>query len=285
MFVLTGAVMISFSSVFVELANVGPTVSAFYRMFFGGAILLGIALFKNQSLWKSNKTFWFAVSCGLLFAVDLIFWHRSILFIGPGLATLMGNFQVFFLTLAGVLFMKEHFGWRLMVAIPLAIVGLYLIVGINWAQAGPDFKVGVWLGLATAVCYASYLLVLQRSQRLTDKLGLIPNMAVISLVAALILGLSVLVIGGESFAIPDAQSWFSLVGLGIMGQVLGWVLISKGLPDLNASVVGLVLLVQPSLAFVWDILFFGRPTTSIEIVGALIALGAIYLGSVSGKKG
>jgi len=94
-----------------------------------------------------------------------------------------------------------------------------------------------------------------------------------------------LVIGGESFAIPDAQSWFSLVGLGIMGQVLGWVLISKGLPDLNASVVGLVLLVQPSLAFVWDILFFGRPTTSIEIVGALIALGAIYLGSVSGKKG
>ena len=282
---MAGAVMISFSSVFVEWANVGPSVSAFYRMFFGGAILLIIALYRKQQLWKNKTTFWFAVACGLLFAVDLIFWHRSILFIGPGLATLMGNFQVFFLTLAGVLFMNERFGWRLGVSIPLAILGLYLIVGIDWGQAGDDFRAGVWLGLATAVSYAAYLLVLQRSQRQTDKLGLIPNIAVISLVGALVLGVAVLAAGNESFVIPDVQSWLSLVGLGVMGQVLGWVLISKGLPDLNASVAGLVLLVQPALAFVWDILFFARPTTSVEIAGAFIALGAIYLGSVSGKKG
>lgn len=276
--------MVSFSSIFVELANVGPTVSAFYRMLFGGLILLAIALIKYQRLWKSSKTFWFAASCGLLFAIDLIFWHRSILFIGPGLATLMGNLQVFFLTFAGVLFMKERLGWRLLVAIPLAILGLYLIVGIDWAQASTDFKAGVWLGLATAVAYAAYLLVLQRSRRRTGKLALISNMAVISLVAAFALGCTVLVLGNESFVIPDAQSWFSLVGLGIMGQVLGWVLISKGLPELDASVAGLVLLVQPALAFIWDIIFFNRPTTSIEIMGALIALGAIYLGSVSGKR-
>lgn len=276
--------MVSFSGVFVELAHVGPTVSGFYRMLFGGSILLVIALFRNQRLWNGSKTFWFAAACGLLFAIDLFFWHRCVLILGPGLATLLGNFQVFFLTLVGVLFLKERFGWRLTISIPLAIFGLYLIVGINWAQAGADFKTGVWLGLATAVSYAAYLLVLQRSQQRSVKLALIPNMAVISLVAAMILGFTVLIQGGESFVIPDVQSWFSLVGLGIMGQVLGWVLISKGLPDLNASVAGLVLLVQPALAFVWDILFFSRPTTSIEIIGALIALGAIYLGSVSGKK-
>jgi len=42
--------------------------------------------------------------------------------------------------------------------------------------------------------------------------------------------------------------------------------------------VGLILLLQPALAFVWDILFFGRPTRAVELVGAAITLGAIYLG-------
>ena len=44
---------------------------------------------------------------------------------------------------------------------------------------------------------------------------------------------------------------------------------------------GLALLLQPTLSFVWDVLFFGRPMQPIEIAGAAIALFAIYLGSRS----
>ncbi|MCX6832762.1 MAG: hypothetical protein NT028_11655 [candidate division Zixibacteria bacterium] len=48
---------------------------------------------------------------------------------------------------------------------------------------------------------------------------------------------------------------------------------------ISASRVGLILLLQPTLAFVWDVLFFKRPTTELEGVGAVIALAAIYLGT------
>lgn len=45
---IAGAVMISFSAVFVKLVSVSPATSAFYRMLFGGLILLGIVLWRRE---------------------------------------------------------------------------------------------------------------------------------------------------------------------------------------------------------------------------------------------
>ncbi len=145
---------------------------------------------------------------------------------------------------------------------------------------------GVLYGLLTALSYALYILTLRKSQSAGYELrfSLIPNMMWISLMSAAILGLTVVVEPGAHFAIPDLQTWAALIGLGIVGQVLGWVSISKGLPQVNASVAGLALLLQPALAFGWDILFFDRPTTTLEYVGAAIVLAAIYLGATKTKK-
>lgn len=285
-YIIFGAAMVSFTSVLVELSNVGPTVSAFYRMFFGGLILLAIAVIKKDRLWFGLKNLAIPFVCAFLFSMDLFFWHRSINFVGPGLATILGNMQVFFVALLAVIFLKEKLGWRLLVAIPVAVVGLFMIVRTGWGQEGGRVQMGVLYGLLTALSYALYILVLRKSQSSGYKLrfSLIPNMMWISLMSAVILGITVVVEPEAHFAIPDLQTWAALIGLGVMGQVLGWVFISKGLPSVNASVAGLALLLQPALAFGWDILFFARPTTVLEYVGAAIVLAAIYLGATKSKK-
>jgi drug/metabolite transporter (DMT)-like permease len=43
---------------------------------------------------------------------------------------------------------------------------------------------------------------------------------------------------------------------------------------------GFILLLQPALAFVWDVLLFQRPTSLVNWAGVFIVLVAIYLGSV-----
>ncbi len=86
-------------------------------------------------------------------------------------------------------------------------------------------------------------------------------------------------IQGESFVIPDLTSWGAMIGYGVICQAIAWLIISKSLPRLRASLVGLILLLQPILAFIWDITLFSRPTTIYEIAGVVIALIAIYLGS------
>ncbi|MEW5995163.1 MAG: EamA family transporter, partial [Candidatus Zixiibacteriota bacterium] len=59
-----------------------------------------------------------------------------------------------------------------------------------------------------------------------------------------------------------------------------WWAIASSLPKINASRSGLALLLQPVLATVWGVLFFGEYLTPIQIAGALITLAAIYVGSV-----
>lgn len=284
-YIVFGAAMVSFTSVLVELAHVGPTVSAFYRMLFGGVILLAITVVRGDRLWFGIKSLAIPFLCAFLFSLDLFFWHRSIIYVGPGLATILGNMQVFFVALLAVLFLKERLGWRLIVAIPLAVLGLILIIQTDWGQQGGEVEMGVLYGLLTAFSYALYILTLRKSQSAEQKLkySLFANMAWISLMSAVLLGITVLIEPESHFVIPDMQTWGALIGLGIMGQVLGWVFISKGLPQVDASVGGLALLLQPALAFMWDIWFFDRPTTALEYVGAVIVLAAIYLGS-SKKK-
>jgi len=279
---IAGAVMLSFSAVFVKWAHVGPTIAGFYRMFFGALLLLGAILVKKERLYHGSHHLKTVFICGLLFALDITLWHRSIHFIGPGLSTLMANFQVFFLALFGMIILKEKSNWKFFVSIPTAILGLYLIVAPNWNALGGEYRAGVVLALLTAISYAAYILVLRNFQS-KFTVSALSTIGLVSLITAFILALEALVIN-ESFVIPDVQSWFALVGYGLFPQVLGWVLISKGLPKIEASRAGLILLLQPTFAFVWDILFFSRATTLLELLGALIALFAIYLGVTEKKE-
>jgi drug/metabolite transporter (DMT)-like permease len=70
-----------------------------------------------------------------------------------------------------------------------------------------------------------------------------------------------------------------LVAYALVAQVIGWVLIAGGLSRVPASTVALLLLLQPTLAFLWDVLFFSRPFGVQQAVGATVSMTAIYLGS------
>jgi len=72
--------------------------------------------------------------------------------------------------------------------------------------------------------------------------------------------------------------------LALFSQTIGWAVISNSLPRVVPSLAGLILLLQPALAFVWDVLFFDRPTTLVQWGGVLVTLCAIYLGMSSSPK-
>jgi drug/metabolite transporter (DMT)-like permease len=209
----------------------------------------------------------------------MVFWHRSIHYVGPGLATLLANFQVFLVAAAGVLFLKEKITKRLVLSIITALAGLYLIVAQDWSTTAGNYRAGVLMGLLAALSYTFYLFALRRTMVLPERLPLFANMAVMSLTSALFLYLAA-VFTGESLVIPRPVDWLWLLIYGLFCHSLGWILIATGMPQIPASKTGLILLMQPALAFVWDILIFARPTTAVEALGAIITLGAIYLGAV-----
>jgi drug/metabolite transporter (DMT)-like permease len=278
--VLCGAFLISFSGIFVKLADVSPTSSGFYRVFFGSAFLLCATIWYKDYKKLTPAELLLIIFCGFVFALDLFFWHESIMYIGPGLATLLGNFQVFLLAATGIFFFGEKGRPRFFAAIPLAITGLLLIVGLNWNNLENDYKIGIYFGLLTAVCYTAFLLSLRKIQS-NERHSQFSSLMIVSISCAIFLGIKMLHTG-DSFVIPNSKSLLALLGLGLFSQTIGWVLIANAMPKIRASFTGLILLLQPSLAFIWDVLFFSRPTNTLNWIGVFLTLTAIYMG-LTGK--
>jgi len=278
-----GATLISFSPVWVKLVSVSSTTSGFYRVFFGGIALAIFLLISRQRLQLSKRVWVVLAFSSIFFALDLWFWHRSINYIGPGLSTLLANFQVFFMMLAGLVLLRQAPKPIQLAAVPLALLGLSMIVGFDWRSLSADYRLGVVFGLLTAVAYAGYMLTMRAAR--VDSMHALPTreVALVSLASALILGASAFA-EGVSLTIPSYADAVWLLAYGLLSHCLGLLFIASSLPKVSTTEAGLALLLQPTLSFVWDVLFFARPMTATELAGAAIALVAIYLGSRQTSK-
>jgi len=275
--------MISFSPVWVKLVSVSPTTSGFYRVLFGSLALVLFLAVTRQRLQFSRRVWLILVFSCVLFALDLWFWHRSINYIGPGLSTLLANFQVFFMMLAGLVLLGQRPRPIQLIAVPLALFGLGMIVGFDWRSLPVDYRLGIIFGLLTAVAYAAYMLTMRAAR--TGSVHALPTreVAVVSIGSAMILGLSAMA-EGASLAIPTFADASFLLAYGLVSHCLGLLFIASSLPNVTTTEAGLALLLQPTLSFAWDVLFFARPMTAAELAGAAIALFAIYLGSRQSSK-
>ena len=179
---------------------------------------------------------------------------------------------------AGFIILRQPPSRLQLVAIPMALLGLSLIVGIDWRGLPEHYRTGILYGFGAAVTYAAYLLSMRRSRR--DSTNRVPSreIAVMSLMGAAMLGAAALV-EGESLAISSASDATWLACYGILSHGLGMLFITSSLPDVTTTQAGIALLLQPTLSFAWDVLFFARPLSPLELLGAAIALFAIYLGS------
>lgn len=279
--VFLGATCISFSAVFVRLCTVAPETSSFYRMLFGSLSLVLVCVLRRESITAPRIVFLFLGAASLLLCLDLVFWHYCIYLLGPGLATILANFHVFFMAPAGLLLFKERLSAGLIVGLPLALCGLALLVGISGGSIPDTALKGMALGLAASFWYAGYVLVLRQSQYLPKRLSPLGSVTVMTVGCAIIMAL-VLLAAGKSFVIPDVRNATALVAYGVFCQALGWLFLTLGLPRLPASLGAPVMLLQPGLAFVWDVIFFDRPVDTVILLGAVIALAGIYL-AVTGQ--
>jgi drug/metabolite transporter (DMT)-like permease len=70
----------------------------------------------------------------------------------------------------------------------------------------------------------------------------------------------------------------------LIAQVFGWLVIGRVMPKLAAGVLGLCLLLQPLLAYVWDALLFGARLTPVGMLGLGLSLAGIFLGLTRGQR-
>ena len=277
LFVLIGAFLISFSPVMVSMSDLQPTVSAFYRVFIGSIFLIFVILLNRSLYINSFSVNPYLILAGIFFALDLWFWHRSILYIGPGMSTLIANFQIFIIPLMSFFIFSMAPNKYQIIAIILGITGLYLTLGYGGSIDNENIKLGFMFGIMTALAYSAYILSLKKNNiEASHEISPLISLFYVSFISALILFI-VIKIEGVSMAINDSSNLYSMLTYGIICHVFGWYMIILGLKTVTATTAGIILISQPIFSLFWDYLFFSRHTTSIEIIGIAVVIIAMII--------
>jgi len=279
-----GAVCISFAPILVKLLGdgiVGLTAIAFWRTLSGAGILFLLAVVYRRKLALPGSVFPWALLAGFLFFLDLSIWHRSVMYAGAGLSTILANTQVFNTAVLSFLFFRERLTLRFWFSAVSAIIGVILLAGVIGEVSLSNVYIhGIVFGLITGVVYASYLVTLKASGRREIKPDILPFMAWTSLFSAFFLLIGSAFEEG-AFWPPTLYAIVVLFLLGLVVHALGWWAIFSSLSVIPASRAGLILLLQPTLATIWGWMIFSEELTALQLLGAGITIAAIYFGSVT----
>ena len=271
-----GAACISASAVLIKLANTGPATAAFYRCFFALPLLAVLAVLEQRSRgprpWRARGG---AVFAGLFLAIDLVLWNHAIADVGAGIATVLGNLQVLFVTAAAWALFHERPARRFLLALPVVLVGVVLVSGlVGTTQRGLHPLAGIEYGIGTSIAYACFLLILrQATSGAPHVAGPLAEATLGCAVGALLLGLT---FGGLSLRIPlPSLGW--LFVLAMTSQTAGWLLITSSLPRLPAAISSLLLLLQPAASIVLAAVVLAERPSPLQLGGAVLVCGGVLL--------
>ena len=280
---VAGALAIAFSAILFRKADVAPATGAVFRCLLALPALGVLA-------WREDRRFGprgladrrLAAVAGVLFAVDLIFWHAAVDAVGAGLGTVLGNVQVVLVPLAAWAVLSERPAVRGLVALPVVLAGVVLISGVLGDDAyGDDPALGVVYGLITSVAYTGFILVLRHGNRdVRRPAGPLFDATLVSAVGAALGG----AVAGDLDWSPPLAALGWLLLLALSSQVVGWLLISVSLPRLPAATTSLLLTLQPVGSVVFSVLLLDEDPSSAQLAGVALVVVAIVVATVSRRS-
>ncbi|HIM92988.1 MAG: hypothetical protein CXX69_04420 [Candidatus Thalassarchaeum betae] len=285
---LAGAVAISFSPVFYVYSDTNPSTGAFFRMLYALPALALLAYLVRKADTRSSRTRWTAFGAGLILAPDMLSYHSSMIFIGIGIATLIGNSQVIIVTLASWKLFGEKPNPAILLSLPVVIIGLALISGFADPEPyGEDPVKGVVFGMMAAFFYSSFLILFRYSNReLAPSSSVQLDATVGAALGLLVLGLlplsSVAIEPLELQPIWPGHGW--LILLALLCQVAGWLAIAHALPRLPAAHTSFAILLQPVLTLIWGYFILHQEGHSQnQAIGVFLVLVAIVTVTLYGS--
>jgi drug/metabolite transporter (DMT)-like permease len=275
-----GAAAIGFAPILVRLSEVGPTATAFYRLFFALPVLwcwLGWEQSKPaRSLPRpaGRRDFIALTVAGFFFVGDLGIWHWSLQHTTVANSTLLANFAPLFVTLAAWFFLGETIRGIFVLGMGVALAGAAMLVGSS-LDLSPDHLLGDGLAMLAAVFYAAYLLAIKRLRGRFASLTIMAWAGLVSCLGFLLVALLL----GETLWPATARGWLVVVALALITHVGGQTLIAHAFGHLPASYSSLGLLLQPVMAALLAWYLFQERLGWIQGLGGMLVLAGIGLAS------
>jgi drug/metabolite transporter (DMT)-like permease len=274
LWVILGASLLGFSAIFVKWGMNGgasPLVVGLYRMLFALPGILLLVQRDGAGFGDRRATAW-ALLAGAAFAGDLSFWHQSMRYTSAANSTfIVCGLSPVWVALFSVGVYRVRYRWLGWLGQLMGVSGAMVLAMARGARVGSGR--GEILAICASLCYAGFSLALARARRRNTAQQSLLWMSVGSLLTFVLLELA----ERQPLVGFTAHAWFGLFGLGVVVQLLAWLMINNGIAHvpiaLGALALGSQQVATPFLA-AW---LLDEPLRPLGLVGGSIIMVGIYL--------
>ena len=247
-------------------SEISPARVAEVRALFTTAVLVPVAWWRGLLDPQGGLRWFFLLGANLALVNVTFYWAIDLLGVGPG-ATI--QFLGPILVLVWMVYAERRSvrpsAWA---AAVVALVGVFLVTEA-WQLEGSDW-IGVFAGLASAVTFASYLVI---GERLSHRFSIITVMTWGFVFASL-----VWVVVQPLWTFPTDLSgkvWAQLLWVGLIGTTLPFFASFAALQRVASGIVGVIATTEPVFAAAAAWVLLSQQLSAIQIIGGLLVLAAV----------
>ena len=236
------------------LINAGASIESilFFRYTIAVLLLGGYLLIRKESFKISLR------QSAVLLALGLA---TTLVFLFPVLVAII------------MVFLKVVPSWPVWLSIAVTFAGVVIMTGGTGEECANP--VGVWLAIASAFVYALFIVIINRSKRISTISNSLLTFYALSVGAAVFFTKS-LSSGTELMnGIEGANAWSNLVGLAIFPTIVSTAALAVATRNIGATKASVLGVFEPVTAILVGTLVFGEALTSNIVIGIVISVIAV----------
>lgn len=262
---------------FVREIDLSSTEIAFFRAFLGSVFLIVISLIKkdkiDKEILKSNIVL-LGVS-GVLLGVNWILLFQGMKYTTIANATLSYYFAPVFIVIFSAIILKEKVGFKNIICLLAAILGLFLILQSSDSEIVGNFNhaKGISYGLGGAVLYAVIVMLNKNIEGLSGFQATLIQL----FIAAMVLIPMVFGKGTIDFSGMDIKTWIMILILGVVHTGIAYLLYFTSIKDVKSQSIAILSYLDPIVAILTSFLFLGESMGIYQILGGILILSTAYI--------
>jgi putative membrane protein len=250
----------------------------FYRFGLASLIIAGIMLFQRISFRITFPEFLRLALLAFLSDGAALFLIAGYSYMPSGVATTLHFMYPVFTALIMMLFFHEPRRVSTMVAITMAVGGLFVL---SWSGQGEVGLMGVLLEIISAFCFALYLIRVNRSK--ISKMPPTKLTFYVMLLGALIFAATIIYEHSEvkmatNYAmLPTTTGWLNLIALSLVCTVITNLALVHAIQMIGPTITAVLGVLEPVTAILLGIVFMGEELTPPIVLGIMLIIPAVLI--------
>jgi drug/metabolite transporter (DMT)-like permease len=277
-----GVVAVSFSAIFIRIADAPSLTIALYRNAFSAAILLPILLTGRRKELRelTRNQFGIAFLAGAMLALHFAVWISSLSYTTVAASVVLVTASPIFVAMGSRALFGEQVARGAVAGILVGLAGAVIVSGGDFAVSGRAAG-GDGLALAGALAAAGYFLA---GRRLRQDVSLLTYVGLVYAITAVLLFPPALVAGVKLTGF-SGKTWSMFVLQALVPQMLGHTIFNYLLKDMDATTVAIAILGEPIGSTLLAMAFFQEIPPWTAVLGGVLILAGIYAAVTSQARG